>query len=86
MVFGRVARLSSPRRAVAHRGRAERAGEAITRCTGARGPPASDAYGGNEAAPRGTQARRWQLTRHICDSPVVSVSKTYPLCGVRVQR
>ena len=41
IVLGRVARLSSPLRAMAHRGRAELAGEARTRCAGARGPPGS---------------------------------------------
>ena len=39
VVAGRVARLSSPRRAVAHRGHGQRAGDAMTPCAGARGPP-----------------------------------------------
>jgi len=39
VVPGRVVRLSSSRRAVAHRGHSERAGDAMTRCAGARGPP-----------------------------------------------
>jgi hypothetical protein len=39
VVLSRVARLSSPRRAVVHRGHAKPAGDAMTRCAGARGPP-----------------------------------------------
>jgi hypothetical protein len=58
VVLSRVARLSSPRRAVVHRGHAEPAGDAMTRCAGARAPPGvADTYGGNDAAqyanPRG---------------------------------
>ena len=56
VVLSRVARLSSPRRAVVHRGHAEPAGDAMTRCAGARAPP-------------GCGYLRWQRRRPVRKSP-----------------